>query len=116
MIRLITMLKRKAGLTHQEFLDHWINVHGPLIANGSAAQYVMRYEQHPTSWPPEGSAKPEPEWDGVTIQVFESVRSFWAHTAEADFVAIQEDIERFLDTSRLEWTLVEEPTLVIDRI
>jgi hypothetical protein len=115
MIRLVTLLKRKPGTTHQQFLDHWLNVHGPLIANSSAANYVLRYEQHPSAWPPEGSAIPEPDWDGVTIQEFESVKEFWKHTSESDFPAMQEDIARFLDTSALQWTLTEVPTIVLDR-
>ena len=115
MIRLVTMLKRKPGTTHEQFLHHWLTVHGPLIAAGSAARYVRSYEQHPSVWPAPGSAAPEPEWDGVTIQEFDSVEQFWAHTAEADFVAVQEDIAEFLDTSALEWTLTEVPNVVIDR-
>ena len=113
MIRLVTLLKRKPGTTHEEFLRHWLDVHGPLIANSSAARYVLRYEQHPSAWPSPEQGSAEPEWDGVTIQEFESVRSFWAHTAEPDFPAIQADIERFLDTSALQWTLTEQPNVVI---
>lgn len=113
MIRLITLLKRKPGTTHAEFLEHWFRVHGPLIASSTAADYVRRYEQHPAAWPAEGSGLPEPEWDGVTIQQFDSVERFWAHTQEHDFPAMQEDIARFLDTDRLAWVLVEEPNVVI---
>ena len=43
MIQLITILKRKPGLTHQEFLDHWRNQHGPLIKRLSCSNYVRRY-------------------------------------------------------------------------
>ena len=115
MIRLITLLKRKPGTTHDEFLQHWLQVHGPLIANSSAARYVLRYEQHPTPWPSVDSGQAEPEWDGVTIQEFESVESFWQHTAEPDFPAMLEDIARFLDPDALQWTLTEAPTIVIER-
>ena len=115
MIRLITLLKRKPGTTHEQFLRHWLDVHGPLIANSSAANYVRRYEQHPTAWPAADSGAAEPDWDGVTIQEFESVRSFWAHTVEPDFAAMQADIALFLDTGALQWTLTEVPTIVLDR-
>jgi uncharacterized protein (TIGR02118 family) len=115
MIRLVTLLKRKPGTTHDEFLEHWFTVHGPLIATSSAARYVTRYEQHPSAWPAPGSAAPEPEWDGVTIQEFESVESFWAHITEPDFPAMQADIATFLDTSALQWTLTDAPNVVIDR-
>ncbi len=114
MIRLVTMLKRKPGTTHEEFLDHWHNVHGPLIARLSAANYVYRYEQHPAAWPADG--KHEPPFDGVTIQWFESVESFFAHTTEPDQAEMFADTERFLDTSQLHWILTEEPVVVIDKL
>ena len=30
MIRRVSILTRKPELTHEEFVDHWENVHGPL--------------------------------------------------------------------------------------
>lgn len=115
MIRLVTLLKRKANLTHDEFLAHWRGVHGPLIAGSSAANYVRRYEQHPASWPPEGSRQPEPPFDGVTIQEFDSVADFMAHMTEPDFPLIMQDTATFLDEQHLHWILCDEPTIVLDR-
>lgn len=42
MIKMIALLKRKPDLSHDEFLDHWINVHGPL-ARGIPG--IRRYVQ-----------------------------------------------------------------------
>lgn len=113
MIRLISLLKRKSGTTHQEFLEYWTQVHAPLIQNSSASEYVRRYEQHPAAWPSANSGGREPEFDGVTIQIFDSVEAFNAHMGEADFPAMLEDTEKFLDTSRIQWILTEEPIVVI---
>ncbi|QQS25614.1 MAG: EthD domain-containing protein [Actinomycetota bacterium] len=113
MIRLIALLKRKPGTTHDEFLEHWLGSHGPLVATSSAARYWRRYEQYPVAWPEPGSDAAEPEFDGVTIQEFDSVRQFWAHTTEADFAAVSADNERFLDVDSLKWVLVEEPHVVV---
>jgi uncharacterized protein (TIGR02118 family) len=113
MIKLISMLKRKPGTTHQEFLDYWFDVHGPLIKANSAAKYVRRYEQHPAAWPAEGSRQPEPEFDGVTIQHFDSTEAFFAHMTEPDFPAVMADTAKFLDSSSLNFVLTEEPRIVI---
>ena len=43
------------------------------------------------------------------------MESFWAHTTEPDFPAMQADIATFLDTSALQWTLADAPNVVIDR-
>lgn len=114
MIRLVSVVRRKEGTTHEQFLEYWRETHGPLIRNSSAAKYVRRYEQHPVAWPPEGSTLPEPEWDGVTIQWFDSTEAFYAHMREDDFPAMIEDTMKFLDMSKTVWTLTEEPTIVID--
>jgi uncharacterized protein (TIGR02118 family) len=113
MIQLITMLKRKPGTTHDEFLDHWHNQHGPLIKRLSCANYVRRYEQHASVWPPEGSSMPEPMYDGVTIQWFDSADDFHKHTMEPDQKEMFEDVQRFLDTTQLHWTITEVPNVVI---
>jgi uncharacterized protein (TIGR02118 family) len=115
-IRLISPLVRKPGTTHEQFLDHWLNVHGPLIRNSTAANYVRRYEQLPTPWPAEGSGQPEPEHDGVTIQWFDTVEAFYAHMSEPDFPAMMDDIAKFLDTTKLQFMLVDEPIVVIDEL
>ena len=113
MIRLITLLVRKPGTTHEEFLTHWHERHGPLVRSLASAEHIRRYEQHPAAWPPVGSTRPEPEFDGVTIQWLDSVESFRAHVAAPDSGAMMADVEQFLDSAKLQWVLCEDPTIVI---
>ena len=42
MIKVLSLLTRKEGLTHQEFVKHWIEVHGPLA---HAVPGIRRYVQ-----------------------------------------------------------------------
>ena len=42
MIKRISLLTRKAGLTHEEFVKHWLEIHGPLARNVPG---VRRYVQ-----------------------------------------------------------------------
>ena len=42
MIKLISLLTRKPGLTHEQFVQHWLNIHGPLA---HAVPGVRRYVQ-----------------------------------------------------------------------
>ena len=112
MIKLVTMLKRKPGTTHQEFLDHWYGTHGPLIANSAIAPLVQRYEQYPAVWPTEEGGH-EPDWDGVTVQEYASVADFWAQVSLPDFADMQADIAKFLDTDNMPWILLDEANVVI---
>lgn len=113
MIQLVTMLKRKPGTTHEEFLQYWREQHGPLVASLPCSHYVRRYEQHASVWPAAGSRAPEPAFDGVTIQWFDSAEDFWAHVMEPDQAEMMADTEKFLDTTALHWTICEAPVVII---
>jgi uncharacterized protein (TIGR02118 family) len=111
-VRMTCLLRRKEGLSPQEFHDHWRNVHGPLIATTRSGGHVLRYEQHPRPLS-DYSGDANPGYDGVTVQWFASMDEYRAHMAEDDFSVIWADIERFLDTDRLEFVLTESPRLLI---
>lgn len=115
MIRLTALLRRKPGTTHEEFLDHWFHGHGPLIAGLASAPVIQRYEQHPAVWPEPGSGLPEPKYDGVTLQWFDSIGDFIAFATAPDRHLVSADEIKFLDTANIEWILTEEPTVVFDR-
>ena len=86
MVRLFAFLTRRSELSHEEFLDHWLNVHGPLIAGTpELARHIRRYEQHP--------------------------RAFTAEPAYAELIAPDE--AALLDLQRLVWVITGEPTVVI---
>ena len=107
MIRLVAFLKRKPGMSPEDFQQHWREVHGPLIASSGVARYITRYEQ----CQPLGSPG---DWDGVTIQDFASQEDFEAMLADPDYGAkVHPDEESFLDMGSLVWLLTEQPHVVI---
>ena len=42
MIKMLGLLTRKSHLTHEQFVDHWLNIHGPLAL---AVPGIRRYVQ-----------------------------------------------------------------------
>jgi uncharacterized protein (TIGR02118 family) len=106
MVKLICFLKRRPGMTHEEFDAYWRERHGPLVASTKSARHVLRYEQHPP-------AEPGGPWDGVTEQWFESVDAFYASLKEDDYHLIDADLPNFLDVSALQFLLTDEPRVVI---
>ncbi len=114
MIKLVCFLKRKDGLTHEEFVDHWQQVHGPLITGTpTIARHVARYEQLlPSAALPYMAPK---GFDGITIMWFHGPEDFEAFLAEPDYAArIAPDEQSFLDLAGLVGMLTEEPSVVID--
>jgi uncharacterized protein (TIGR02118 family) len=112
MVRLTCLLRRKEGLSPEEFHKHWREVHGPLIAATKSGSHVLRYEQHPRPLD-DYAGDSDRGFDGVTVQWFESMDAYRAHMAEPDFGEIWADIERFLDTDRLHFVLTEHPRVVM---
>ena len=114
MIKLVAMLKRKPGLTHEEFMDHWLNRHAPLIASTpEIARHIVRYEQLPRT----GHA----DWmgsdgiDGITVQWMTGPEAFEAFVSEPKYAElIEPDEQAFLDRDAFVWMITEEPIVAMD--
>ena len=113
MIKLVAMLKRKEGLTPEEFHRHWREVHGPLIRSTKSGSYVVRYEQNRRPLGDYGNPIVS-DYDGVTVQWFRSMEDFHASLAEPDYADISADVERFIDTASLVWLLTEDAEVIIE--
>ncbi len=114
MVKLICFLRRKEGLTPEEFHRHWTENHGPLIKSlPNLARHIVRYEQHRRIAGTEDLGTEG--YDGVTIQWFDRLDDFLAFVGEPDYDQyIYPDEEKFLDRKSLVWMMTEEPTVVID--
>lgn len=119
MVKLTCLLRRKAGMSPEQFHTYWRERHGPLVAATRSGSHVIRYEQHhrPLSdYPTEGAvadATRSEGYDGVTEQWFASMDEYRAHIAEEDFTDVWADLQNFLDTDRLEFVLTEEGETVV---
>ncbi|MFM7069847.1 MAG: EthD domain-containing protein [Actinomycetes bacterium] len=114
MVKLFAMLRRHPSMTVEEFRSHWVNVHGPLIANTpELARHIVRYEQHVRHRPDALSGTEDV--DGVAEQWFGSIDGFIGFISEPAYAElIAPDERRFLDMSRVEFVITEEPVVVID--
>ena len=114
MVKLFAVLKRKDGMSREEFVDHWLNRHAPLIAGTpSLAQHIVRYEQHVRHRPDALSGNEG--YDGVTVQWFEDMDHFVGFMSEPEYAElIHPDEQRFLDMDGLVFIVTEEPVVAID--
>ena len=88
MIKMICFIKRKVGLSLEDFREHWLHSHGPLVASlPDFRRHIVRYEQNcrldSDYERDEGSASEG--FDGVTVQWFESRRDFYAFALEPSY-------------------------------
>lgn len=110
MIQVITLLRRRADLSHAEFMTHWRQVHGPLIASLESSDRIRRYEQLEVIADPAAGDG----YDGVAIQWFDSVDEFRAQLQAPDQGPHRDDVGRFLDVGALRMAIVGEPVVVLD--
>jgi uncharacterized protein (TIGR02118 family) len=109
MIKLSILMVRRSDLTYEQFIQHWGEVHGPLVAAQSESkQYVRRYIQdHRTS-----DALP-----GTTASNFDGIAEIWFDDisgAKAFFESdgyrqnVIPDEEAFMDRKRCELLYTHE--------
>ena len=76
MIKLICFIKRKPGMSIEDFHAYWRGTHGPLVASTKSGQHAIRYEQNHRTL---SDYERDPDgFDGCTEQWFTSVEDFWA--------------------------------------
>ena len=109
-MKLFAFVKRKEGLTHEEFLDYWRNSHGPLIRDTPAlADCTLSYVQHAVS-EQDGSG-----FDGVAVQEFASWDDFLAMLQGPAGDAMRADEANFLDSSSIKVVFTDDAVVMIDR-
>ena len=108
MIKGIALLKRKPGLSPEEFRRHYEEVHAPLIRRliPSIRGYTRNYVTSSPFPGPSGG-----DFDCITEQWFDDARGFQemidAMAGEAGH-AIRSDERTFLDRARTVYLMVEE--------
>ena len=114
MVKMFALLRRRQGMSTEEFVAHWRGQHGPLIANEpTLARHILRYEQHVRHRPDLLSGTED--CDGVAVQWFRSIDDFVGFMSEPKYAElIAPDERRFLDMDKVEFIVNEEPHVVID--
>ena len=95
MIKLITLLKRKPGISVQAFQQHWLNVHGPLVGKAPGLQ---RYVQSHALI--QGYGKGDLLFDGIDERWFGSPQVMQTFCKSPEAEAAGRDAATFLDCSR----------------
>ena len=112
MFKAMVLLKRKPGLTLQQFIDHYENNHAPLgVKYQTKMVRYIRHYLHPSPYPLDGTVT-EAEYDVLTELWFEDKQAYdegmaLMITGEANSV-LSEDETRFLDLTKSRLAYVEE--------
>ncbi len=107
-VKLVCLVRRKPEISHQQYLDHWRDNHGPLAVRIQPGfwHYV---QNHVSGWITDDT----PDFDGIGELHFETVDDVFTgmFADEEAQRLIYEDIERFL-VNETSTVLVTKETLV----
>lgn len=107
MLKTVYVLRRKQGMTAEEFQRYWREVHGPLVRKYGAILGLRRYVQVHTRLP-EGERRTDP-LRGNMQEPFDGVAELWFDPAAATGTeeerraavrALAEDEAKFIDFTR----------------
>jgi uncharacterized protein (TIGR02118 family) len=107
MIKLVYCITKKAGLTEEEFLDYWKNVHGPL---GARIPRLRRLVQSRRLIVP--GDKHQPDYDGMAELWFDNFEALLAARQSPEWKASNEDEANFIDHSKVAYFVSEEHILL----
>jgi uncharacterized protein (TIGR02118 family) len=106
MIKYVTVLFRKAGISREEFSSYWKNIHAPILQQ---IPELRGYVQNHALPDPEGN---EPPYDGFGELYFDSLEAMQVGLASPEGEATLADIPNFCDTQRLVRVFVDEVKFV----
>ncbi len=108
-MQLHAFVRRKEGMSREDFLHYWHNVHGPLIRDTPGlADRLLRYEQHP-SHPKDRSG-----FDGVAVQHFAGWDDFLAMLEGPHGEAMSRDEANFIDRKDIVVVFTDEPVIMLE--
>jgi len=112
MIKLIAGIKRKPGMTAEEFHRYWREVHAPLVQTvPEFFALIRKYVQSHTLETPSSQVGgfPRSEFDGVVELWFDSVEDVEkAFAAPRYLEIIRPDERKFIDLSSVKVVIAEE--------
>jgi uncharacterized protein (TIGR02118 family) len=106
MIKYVTVLFRKAGISREEFSSYWKNIHAPILQQ---IPELRGYVQNHALPDPEGN---EPPYDGFGELYFDSLEAMQVGLTSPEGEATLADIPNFCDTQRLVRVFVDEVKFV----
>lgn len=111
MIKMIITIKRRAGMTHEEFVHYQREIHRPLLMSISEArQYIRRFV---VSYPISAPDYSGPDYDSVVEGWFDSIEDMNALYFSENFInKVVPDHKNFMDLSAYGRIVAEEDVVV----
>ena len=107
MIKIVYCLRRKAGMSAEDFHEYWLNTHGPLVRRHAKTLAILRYVQTHTT---QGGLPDAMIATRGSMIPYDGIAEIWCDSEDAVFAAartpegraagkvVAEDERNFIDT------------------
>lgn len=109
MIKMLALLTRKEGITHEEFVKHWYEIHGPLA---HAVPGIRRYVQSHIAGTRSRPDIPDTdiEVDGIAELWYDDMATFEHASASPEMKRLTDDGALFI--GRIKSYVIEERQII----
>jgi uncharacterized protein (TIGR02118 family) len=104
----IGFVKRRPGMSVEDFQRHWREIHGSL---GLAVPGLRRYEQSHTRLAAYAQGR-EPKWDGISLIWFDDSKALRAGMTSPEFKLAQTDDPNFIKPGPVPFIITTEHVIV----
>ena len=107
MVKLVYCICRKPGLTRDEFIRYWAEVHAPIGARIPGLRQLV----HSYALAAPGDSRP-PDFDGMAELWFDDLRAIIVARQSTEWAASTADEANFVDLSRSAYFVCEQRQIV----
>ena len=109
MIKVLSLLTRKDGITHEQFVRHWLEIHAPLAhAVPGIRSYVQSHISRTLSRP--DIPDTDVEVDGIAELWYDNVEAFQRAAASPEMKRLTDDGALFI--GRIKTYVIEEKQII----
>jgi uncharacterized protein (TIGR02118 family) len=107
MVKVLTFIKRKPGLTVEDFQTYWLTRHPAVVTRLPGVRRYVQSHTLPTSY-----GKGEPAWDGIAEVWADDTDALRAMTRSAANADVQADEAQFIDRTTMGLIVTEDHAVV----
>jgi uncharacterized protein (TIGR02118 family) len=103
MVKTITFIKRKPGMSVEDFGQYWRTQHAAIVTRLPGLRHYVQCHTIPS-----GYRNGEPAYDGVAEVWFDSTEAMRATAKTAEYQAVRADEPNFIDLSKIDFVITDE--------
>jgi len=109
MVKVLTFIKRKPGMSVEDFQQYWLTRHPAVVTRLPGVRRYVQSHALPTSY-----RKGEPAWDGIAEVWADDTDALRAMTRSPANADVQTDEARFIDRTTMGLIVTEDHAVVDD--